>query len=77
MQYLVKFILFLASFNGLLAQTEVCDGDLCVVQFNAALNCTTHISSPHRGDFSSDKGLLALVETSKNNKTEIRYFILL
>ena len=39
MKYLVTFILFLASFiSNLPAQTEVCDGDLCVVQFNAAFN---------------------------------------
>ena len=38
MKYLVTFILFLASIKGLPAQTEVCDSDLCVVQFNAAFN---------------------------------------
>ena len=43
MKYLVTFILFLTSLNGLSAQTEVCDGDLCVVQFNAAFNSANEV----------------------------------
>ena len=44
MKYLVTFILFLASINGLPAQTEVCDGGLCVVQFNAAFNSVNEVT---------------------------------
>ena len=43
MKYLVTFILFLTSINSLSAQTEVCDGDLCVVQFNAAFNSANEV----------------------------------
>ena len=47
-------------------------------ELNAALNCTTHILSPHMGVFSSNNGgLLALVLINKNNYTEIKYFILI
>ena len=47
-------------------------------ELNAALNCTTHILSPHMGVFSSNNGgLLALVLINKNNNTENKYFILI
>ena len=44
MKYLVTLILFLASIISLQAQTEVCDGDLCVVQFNAAFNTANEVT---------------------------------
>ena len=44
MKYLVTLILFLTSIISLQAQTEVCDGDLCVVQFNAAFNTANEVT---------------------------------
>jgi len=43
MRYLVALVLFLTSITSLSAQTEVCDGDLCVVQFNAAFNSANEV----------------------------------
>mgnify|MGYP003665810945 FL=1 len=43
MRYLVAFLLFSISFLELPAQT-VCDGDLCVVQFNASFNSSNEVT---------------------------------
>lgn len=42
MKKLVILLLFFASFLGLSAQ-DICDGDLCVVQFNASFNSSNEV----------------------------------
>ena len=43
MRKLVILLLFFASFLGLSAQ-DICDGDLCVVQFNASFNSSNEVT---------------------------------
>ena len=42
MRKLVILLLFFTSFLGLSAQT-ICDGDLCVIQFNASFNSANEV----------------------------------